>query len=146
MVSHVCQLLSSLSDTLSPVNTAAVKCTVTLNKIMDSFDEDIITLLAFKLHNKKKKLARMCFRFPSVLFCFSFKKHSWDELVVSLPINWSLPEGCGGGGKDSDEKAGLSSRLVGAGDQQVVSGLQLSTEDHLSLVGVAVSRSTRRLV
>lgn len=61
-------------------------------------------------------------------------------------MNWSSPEGCGRGRKDPDEKAGLSSWLVGAGDQQVVSGLQLPLEDHLSLVGVAVSRSTGRFV
>lgn len=65
---------------------------------------------------------------------------------LTPPINWSLPERCGRGRKDPDEKAGLCSWLVSAGDQQVVSRLQLLTEDHLSLVGVAVSRSTRRFV
>lgn len=64
-----------------------------------------------------------------------------------LPFsNWSLPEGRGRGGKGPDEEAGLGSWLVGAGDQQVVSRLQLLTEDHLSLVGMAVSRSTGRFV
>lgn len=67
-----------------------------------------------------------------------------DELVHFLHL--SSPEGCGRGGKGPDEKAGLSSWLVGAGDQQIVSRLQLPVENHLSLIGVAVSRSTRRFV
>lgn len=41
---------------------------------------------------------------------------------------------------------GLCSWLVGAGDQQVVSRLQVSVEDHLPLIGVAVRRSTWRFV
>lgn len=52
-----------------------------------------------------------------------------------------MPDGCGGGREDPDEKAALNSGLVGAGDHQVVSRLQLFMEDHLSLIGVAGSGS-----
>lgn len=39
-------------------------------------------------------------------------------------------------------EAGLSSWLVGAGNKKVVSRIQLPAEDHLPLIGMAVSRST----
>lgn len=67
------------------------------------------------------------------------------HLCVLFKI-WFLPEGCGRGGKDPDEKAGLSSRLVGAGDYQVVSRLELPLNDHLPFVGVASGRGTRWFV
>ena len=41
-------------------------------------------------------------------------------------------------GEGPDEEAALGSCQEGAGDQQVVSGLQVGVEHHLPLVGVAV--------
>ena len=67
-----------------------------------------------------------------------------NQFLDKIDMFAFLPEGHGRGRKYPDEKASLSSWLIGAGDQQVVPRLKLFTEDHLSLVGVAVSRSTRR--
>lgn len=49
-----------------------------------------------------------------------------------------LPDGCWGGGENPDEEASFNARLVDARDHQVVSGLQLLTENRLSHIGVAV--------
>lgn len=85
----------------------------------------------------------MALRMILIVLMAQIKSETLNNFVKNLII---LPEGDGRGGKDPDEKAGLGSWLVGAGDEKVESGLQLPVENHLSLVGMAVSRSARRSV